>query len=285
VRFDSALEGGLAFSNSSEVMFQDGAYTVPLSQVVVTLDSSLYFKDDMMGDHQAQYPLFKDTLAVADICDGFVKRFYILWAETTGDDPPIIRAYEDDYSRKEQVIGALIPPDFLGEGEGKIVNDISVLKGIDAMEIEESSPYENVDFFILETVAEGSEVETFHIYTDSDTGVSDVTHVRTIGLPIEMGEACDIELLPTNPDYTPNPDSPSLVVLFKFDFEGIDAGYLVIYDTDTGEVAEQIGELVDPSIFEKIKHLDVADGTFAIFVTALGELAEDTLSIFTYTYG
>jgi hypothetical protein len=287
-RFDSASGGGLAFTNTAVGMFQDGPYNVPMNQVVVTLDWDLLFKDDQLGNHQAHYPLYADTLGVVDVCDGFLETFYILWAETTGDDHPVIRGYRSDYSTKNQVVGGKFPADLVGEGAGKIVNNVENLLAIDAMEAENTPPneYQDVDLFILEKAAEGAhEVEVFHLYTDFATEVTEVTHVTTIALPADLGEACDLELLPANPDYMPNPGAPSLVVLFGFELDGYNAGYIAIYDPVTGEPVENIGTVTEPSFFDIARYVDVVNSTFTIMATSeMMEGGAGVMQIFTFMY-
>ncbi len=281
-RFDSAGGGGLAFSNSSEGMYQDGFNSIPLSNVVVSLDESLLYIDDQAGDNSAHY-VPGSSLGVADICDGFDQSFYILWAETDdGNDEPVFRCYTNNYTTKKQTIGATIPEEFLGTGEGKFINSVDAIRGIDVNEIDG----DNLELYILETVDSGAELEVFNVYTDSVTSISTVTYLRTFSYPSSMGDVFDFELLPKNPNYVALPDAVAMVVPFAVEQAGFYSGYINIYNPVTGELVDTLGDPDLPSIFEHPRHIDVNNGTFTIVATS--EITEPELLnmiIFTFQYG
>ncbi len=284
-RFDSALGGGIAFSNSSEGKFEDGLTEVPTRQVVVSLDNTYVFKDNTLGDHQAHYPLYADTLGVADICDGFTDRLYTLWAETTGSSPPLIEAFESTYIKKHEVLWGLFPPELVGEGPGKIQNDASAIAGIDADEVEEAEPYENVRLYVLETNETGGEIEIFNLYTEDGSSTTVITHVSTIVLGQELGIPRDLELLRPNPDYLPNPDTTNIAVLFKVETGESMGGWVAIYDAESGEMVDQLGDALTPTLFENVRYLDVNDTTFSIIVVSrMDQAGEQAYWVFTQTY-
>jgi len=285
VRIDSATGGSLAFSNNAEGMFIDDLFSVPLNQTVVMVDGDYIFIDDGLGDDQAHYPLYANTLNVVDVCNGFEARLYALWAENGGEHLPVLKAYKSNFSTKKMVISTTIPAEFIGAGEGLIVNDVNSLLAIDVLEVEDSPPIENVELYILEKTVAGAEVEVFNIYTDPVTKVSVVTHILTIPLPGEDGEAIDLELLPPNPDYLPNPDAPSLVVLIKYDYEGHPAGYVNIFSTADGSVVDNIGTFEEPMFQENLQYMDIIDGNHTIIVTSetMGG-GDGILQIFIFTY-
>lgn len=285
VRIDSAVGGSLACSNSAEGMFIDGLFSVPLNQTVVMVDGDYIFFDDGLGDDQAHYPLYANTLGVVDVCNGFEARLYSLWAENGGDHMPVFKGYKANFSTKKMVVNATIPAEFIGEGEGLIVNNVNSLLAIDAFEVEDSPPIENVELYILEKTEAGAEVEVFNIYTDPVTKVSIVTHIMTIPLPSEDGDAIDLELLPPNPDYEPNPDAPSLVVLTTYLYDEIfPGGYATIYSTADGSVVDNIGSTEEQQFQENLQHMDIIDGNHTIIVTSEIMGGGGVLNIFLFTY-
>jgi len=280
-RYDSAFGGGLAFSNTSTDNFSDGLNNVVLSRVVVCLDGTLIFQDDTAGDDSAHYPAGHTTLSIADLCDGFQSKFYILWAENGGTDLPIVRCYADNFTTKKQKIGVKIPNEFIGTGDGKIVNDAATLIAIDANELDK----DNVELYILEKTGTSSQVEVFNLKTNSSTGNTEVTYLRTFNLASSLGEACDLELLPPNPDYQPNPDAVNIVVPFRIEKETSYSGYINIYDSQTGALVEGLGNPDMPTLFENVRHMDVNNSTFSIIVTS--EIMEPELInmvVFIFTY-
>jgi hypothetical protein len=204
-----------------------------------------------------------------------------LWAESGGNDLPIVRCYADNYTTKKQKIGVKIPAQFIGAGDGNIVNDAASLIGIDANEVDN----DNVELYILEKTGTGSQVEVFNLYTDPLTIVTEVTYLHTIDLPSSMGEACDLELLPPNPDYKPNPDAVSIVVPFRVDNGGYYMGYIWIYDSQSGEVVEELGNKDIPVLFEYIQHVDVNNSAFSMILTSqimIPDLLNEIVFIFYY---
>ena len=123
-----------------------------------------------------------------------------------------------------------------------------------------------------------------NIYTEISTAEPEITHILTIDLPVELAEAVDLELLPPYDIYKPNPDAPSLVVLFMDDYSGFFGGYLTIFDPSTGAVVDEIGNVDDPMVFEDIQYLDVNDGTFTILVTSQFVSIGDMLLILMFTF-
>ena len=282
VRYDSALGGGLAFSNSNTGIFEDGLNSVPLSRVVVCLPGSLLYQDDLAGDDSAHYPAGNTTLAVADVCDGFQARFYILWVENGGTDLPILRCYTDPFTTKKQRIGLTFPAEFVGSGDGKFINDAASILAIDANEIDDS----NVELYILEKLDSGAQIEVFNLYTDLVTFLTEVTSLHTYDLPSSLGEACDLELLPPNHNYIANPDKPSMVVLFRIDKGGgVFGGYLSIYDAATGALVEPLGSPEMTILLENVQHMDVNNSLFSIVVTSKIMMPElNNMIVMTFTY-
>jgi len=285
-RFDSTEDGGLAFTNTAVGTFEDSGYFVDLNQVVITMDYDLVFKDDGAGNDQAHYLYEMTTMNIVDVCDGFKMRFYVMWAETTGDNLPVVHCYESPFTDDDQIIDTVIPVEFIGTEEDQIKNSATALRAIDVFETG-SYPYSNVTLAVLENdYPLNSKVVIYNVYTHPDTGATEVTHIRTITINKNGGQPRDIEFLPPNPNYGPASNQVVIAVLMKTENGGKLYGYWSIYRLSDGKYIDGFGNAGQPTLTGDPMHMDVNNGTHTIMIaTKRGpEFGDDNMWINWWSY-
>ncbi|MFH1677127.1 MAG: hypothetical protein ABIC40_08890 [bacterium] len=259
-RIDSGFAGGIAFFADSDEIYEDSFYTGPVSSLLITLypDVTGKMKYINPGDGDAgRINSSNSILKGVDVCDGLNGDMYGLWADPDSVFAPEIYGVMPDYTRHDVIMGGKIPDVLLGSGAGKISRNPSNLRGIDVM----SLGLDNGMIYFLESTGTSSEIEVFQFYSDFLQKTTTFSSLATI--PIGSVDAVDLELMISNINYLPNPDSDTIAVFIK----GSSGGYLKMYATDTNDLAEGIGSSIEPVLSGTAAFLDFDNLDWKLAIT------------------
>jgi hypothetical protein len=270
-RLDSSIAGGVGFFTSSEETYTDAFYTGPMSSLLFTLfeDSSGAPKYVDPGDGDSgRVPSSNSAFQGVDVSSDGQGNLYAMWADPDGVLPPEIYGLNPDYTRHDIFMGGVLPPELVGDQDGKVSADPSVLKAIKVYT-------EFVDtgiIMVLENDGAVSRIEKINYTVDFGAQKTIFEPGGTISLGTV--NAVDFDILTVNPAYLPNAHDNSIVILFDTG----SGGFIKVYNMDPFMSVENIGDTVTPSITGTPSHLDINNGTLQIVVSN----EEDSAVVFTW---
>jgi len=284
LRLDAANDGAFGWTNYNSQWWLQTPF-ITNSNTYCNMDNIPSFIWNPQLDDHRHYFIFPGAFALQAIecCDTFENYQCALYADLQGGLlgfqglPGAPQGF--DYTDQDMTWEAAFPAVFIGNGPGRV--DPADVVGIDAM-LSNTMPGVII-LFIAERV--NAQVEVYTI-TDVGPGVVDiVAPLLTIFTFNQDGiiiQPIDCELLPANNIFLPDPNQPILCVLydnaqFPFPPPGF-GGNVVIYDANTGAYVDQIGNALQPAVFNPPQFLDTDDKGEAVHVMQLGPV----VSVFKY---
>jgi hypothetical protein len=258
-RLDSCISGGLAFFGFSDEEYDDGFYTGPVRSLMVTLfvefsTGKPQYLNPGDGDAGRIYPSNASLVGV-DVTDGLMGDLYGFWADPDGVLAPEIYGLGPDYTRHDVFMGGPLPSSVLGSGAGKISRNAENIRAFDVF----AMFTDNGMIYVLESDGASSEIELLQFSVNIDTLVTSYSSVTTI--PLGSVEAVDLDLLPANAYYSPNPDSDTIAVLVR----GPSGGYLKLFSTLSFALVEEVGNESEPTLPGTAASMDVDLGGWRVF--------------------
>jgi len=281
IRIDATYDGAAGWTNSDiETWYDQPGYTppggLPNYWIYSNIDNKTNFNFNWPNDHRHfRLPYEPDTYFFPiDVSDDFNSYQYALFVDPNGTDalPAGFRGAPESNYLNDDIVYYTSLAKFIGPGPGQIEPGYDI-GGIDAWQIPSAIPMGICRMFILEHGADWG-VEAFDI-TDTAPGwgfddVKWVFHTGVAGFWMPK----DCELLPTNTEFAPNPDSPTLCVLVV---DGTGIGNVNFYDAQDGAYIGNLttlgSGLPDPPLVNDPQFIDNDDGLFEIHVMQSGPVA------------
>ncbi len=278
-RIDASNDGAAGWNNiDTALMYNQPGYTPAAGilnmYIYSNIDRNTNFVFAWPNDHRhfrPPSPTNNDYFPI-DVCDDFKRFQYALMVDFNSS--ALVMGFESapggNYQNNDIIYYAPIPT---GAGGGcGFIEPGSDVGGIDAWQMN----FQTCRLFILEHGA-GWEVEAFDILNNQPGWAFDNVQWMFCNKFTDV-EPIDIELLPSNPGFTPNPGSPTYCVLVDLWPGGISGGDVWFYDALTGAYVGSLSllgtGLTSPPILGAPQYIDIDDGTFEIHVMQAGPIAQ-----------
>lgn len=270
---DSSIAGGIGFFSNSEMSYSDPFYFGPMNSLLFTIymspgDPPKYIN---YGDGDSgRIPPSSGMLIGVDVSGDVLGNLYGMWASVKPGQSPEFYGLTPDFTRHDVFMGGALGQDMVGSGPGLLSADPEVL---DALAVDTKAANSG-RFLILENEEGVSEIEIIEYFVEFTTQTTLFNMSNTLNF--EVDSALDIDIMRVESHYSLNPDQTTLVILMK----STGGGYVKLYNAETLQFLENIGDAAHPIIPGTPARLDVNQGEWKIVVTN----EEDNAAVIKYIY-
>lgn len=267
-RLDATNDGAFSWSNLSYEYYdvqEYGFMPIRISSMWCTMDNTPSFTFAPPLDDSRIFPVPvpppDSHWKPADVCDDFDKLQYALVVDPTMFVPPHIWGLMGapqgrDYTKLDDRYGAFFGPGMVGPDDGQIEHGPGDIAGIDAYGTSSTT----ARLFVLENGGQWA-LECFNL-TDNGPGLGADGIAPVYTVPFDT-QPLDVELIPTNPNYEQNPNSPTVAVLLA-SWDG--TGYVSLHRASDGMLVQTIGTAQNGAFDHDPVYLDVNDANYDIHV-------------------